>query len=470
MARLLFYFSFICSSMLWSKANSDQRYSLETRYAEVPVTHFEWLSQMKTFKLRYLVNAKNFERTGPIFVYVGGKGDISVYAQNSGFIFDISKTFNAMIVFIEHRYYGQSLPFTNESFSLDNLKYLTTREVLADVMLVVNLLKKSTYDNAFATETPPIVAFGSGYSGALAAWLRMKFPYMFLGAVASSAPMAFGSSVQNCECFYDVVTKSYEKFGSEQCVKTIKLGWDVVINLARSKLGLDFISSTWKLCRRLSSTDDVERLLEWLSNIYIRLSLSNYHYPTEYFRSLPAFPLKVFCDKLTTSFFNDTRGLIEFFGQALQVYTNYSGKAACNEFEELSDYVFNYQQCTELVMPKCSIDSDMFINKPWNYKNFSMECKNRFGISNPNEDWITLFYGGRNLKYYSNIVFGRGDMDAYGCYGINGNVSSTIWTLDVADGPHHAEMRNWDVSDNNYIILARKTYVQAIKNWLNMFP
>ena len=35
----------------------------------------------------------------------------------------------------------------------------------------------------------PVFAFGSPYSGMLSGWLRIKFPHVFAGLVASSAPI-----------------------------------------------------------------------------------------------------------------------------------------------------------------------------------------------------------------------------------------------------------------------------------------
>ena len=47
---------------------------------------------------------------------------IESFAENTGFMWDIAEEFKAMLVFAEHRYYGDSLPFGEESKSKDPTK------------------------------------------------------------------------------------------------------------------------------------------------------------------------------------------------------------------------------------------------------------------------------------------------------------------------------------------------------------
>ena len=49
-------------------------------------------------------------------------------------MWDIAEEFRAMLVFAEHRYYGESLPFGNQSSSQDPGKvgYLSSSQALAD--------------------------------------------------------------------------------------------------------------------------------------------------------------------------------------------------------------------------------------------------------------------------------------------------------------------------------------------------
>ena len=48
-------------------------------------------------------------------------------------MWDIAPQFEAMVVFAEHRYYGNSLPFGKESYvDAAHLTYLTSGQALAD--------------------------------------------------------------------------------------------------------------------------------------------------------------------------------------------------------------------------------------------------------------------------------------------------------------------------------------------------
>lgn len=57
-------------------------------------------------------------------------------------MWDIAPQYKAALVFVEHRFYGKSLPFANDSFSaLRNVGYLSSEQALADFADVISFLK-----------------------------------------------------------------------------------------------------------------------------------------------------------------------------------------------------------------------------------------------------------------------------------------------------------------------------------------
>jgi hypothetical protein len=84
--------------------------------------------------MRYLVDMTYWdEQTGPIIFYSGNEGDIWTFFENSGFMTTtLAKEFNALVVFAEHRYFGQSMPFGDQSFDKPNLVYLTVEQTMMD--------------------------------------------------------------------------------------------------------------------------------------------------------------------------------------------------------------------------------------------------------------------------------------------------------------------------------------------------
>lgn len=81
------------------------------------VDHFSYANN-DIFKQRYLISTKHWQQNGPIFFYAGNEGDIMAFANNTGFMWEYAPQFKAMVVFMEHRYYGESMPYGKNSFKV----------------------------------------------------------------------------------------------------------------------------------------------------------------------------------------------------------------------------------------------------------------------------------------------------------------------------------------------------------------
>ena len=126
----------------------------------------------------------------------------------------LKKKGGALLVALEHRFYGKSQP-TGE-LTVESLRYLTSDQALADAARFVGEVaaafglagtqtdaangrqsalsflvgKKNNEKNPRVKKIfPRVVAFGGSYPGMLAGWLRMRYPHLVVAAVASSAPV-----------------------------------------------------------------------------------------------------------------------------------------------------------------------------------------------------------------------------------------------------------------------------------------
>ena len=91
---------------------------------------------------------------------------------------------NALIIALEHRYYGDSLPFRQESFETSNMKYLSSKQALRDIAFFIEQVKRNKWYNI--SDQNKWITVGGSYSGALSAWFRAKYPHLTVGAIASS--------------------------------------------------------------------------------------------------------------------------------------------------------------------------------------------------------------------------------------------------------------------------------------------
>lgn len=96
---------------------------------------------------------------------------VLLYVNATGLMWENAKEFGAMLIFAEHRYYGESLPFGADTFK--HMQWLTTEQALADYASLIYDLKSKR-----SLEDVPVIGFGGSYGGMLGAWGRLKYPHV----------------------------------------------------------------------------------------------------------------------------------------------------------------------------------------------------------------------------------------------------------------------------------------------------
>jgi hypothetical protein len=147
------------------------------------IDHFDRASGQ--FGQRYWIDSQYAQgENAPVLYHICGEGD----AEQGYFLNDNAiawaKVLGAHLVYLEHRYYGKSLPFSD--LSTEHLKYLTLGNVIEDLATFQKwVTAKSGWKGKW-------ISLGGSYSGTLSAIYRQKHPELVVGALASSAPMISG--------------------------------------------------------------------------------------------------------------------------------------------------------------------------------------------------------------------------------------------------------------------------------------
>ncbi|XP_043481876.1 lysosomal Pro-X carboxypeptidase [Leptopilina heterotoma] len=443
------------------------QYQYQINYFESRVDHFSF-AENATYKMRYLVNDTwQKGNDAPIFFYTGNEGFIEVFAENTGFMWDIAPKFGALLIFAEHRYYGESLPFGNKSFSdAKYLGYLTSEQALADYVDLIGFLKSQP-----GNKNSPVIVFGGSYGGMLSAWMRMKYPHIVQGAIAASAPILQFTGHTDCEAFARIVTSDF-RAGNPTCPKLIRKAWSAIANITANAEGLKWLSETWKLCEPLKNLTQVVNLKNWLIDVYGNLAMVNYPYETKFLAPLPANPIFEVCKYLKDDNLSGKPLLLSLF-KALSVYTNSTGETKCNRIDDASPQLgasgWNFQACTEMVMPMCSDGiNDMFEPTPWNIKEYSDDCYKNFQVR-PQSNMACNEYGCSHLSTATNIVFSNGLLDPWSSGGVLTNISSSTVAIIIPEGAHHLDLRGKNPKDPFSVIEARKVERYSIRIWIDEY-
>ena len=136
------------------------------------------------FNQRYWVVDDYFDsKNGPVFMYLYGQAACQGIDQKRKWILTLAQKTKGLILILEHRFYGESLPFGSFSFKIENMRILTTTQALSDIANFIESVKSSNLHNVGQN---PWIIVGGSYAGALSAWFRYKYPHLVIGSVASS--------------------------------------------------------------------------------------------------------------------------------------------------------------------------------------------------------------------------------------------------------------------------------------------
>ncbi|XP_022753784.1 lysosomal Pro-X carboxypeptidase-like [Durio zibethinus] len=429
---------------------------LQTFYYTQTLDHFNYRPESYvTFQQRYVMNFNYWggaNGSAPILAYLGAEGPLDDDLAVIGWLNDNAIHFNALLVYIEHRYYGKSIPFRSKEEAFKNastLGYFNSAQAIADYAEIIMHIKKK-----LRALYSPVIVIGGSYGGMLASWFRLKYPHVALGALASSAPILYFDKITPTGAYFSVVTKDFREV-SETCYQTIRKSWSEIDKIASQPLGLSTLSSKFQTCNPLT---DSSELKDRLGLMYV--SAAQYNQP-------PMYPVTVVCGGIDGSEKEDI--LSKIFAGVVA----YRGNRSCyinpptNESETKG---WRWQTCSEMVIPIGIGKNTMFQPDPFDLNSFTKECKKFYGVP-PRPHWVTSYYGGHDIKlilqrFGSNIIFSNGLRDPYSRGGVLENISESILAVSTANGSHCLDILPERETDPEWLIRQRKIEVKIIKGWM----
>mmetsp|Transcript_8029 Transcript_8029/g.11883 ORF Transcript_8029/g.11883 Transcript_8029/m.11883 type:complete len:629 (+) Transcript_8029:96-1982(+) len=447
-----------------------------------------------TFQQRYFVNTDHWDKKGPILLYAGNEANVEVYINATGFMWENAPSLHAALLFIEHRYYGQSIPFDlplddpNYDFRKDEdkLQFLTVEQALADYASILTHFKQDC--NA---EDCPVIVLGGSYGGMLAAWFRLTYPHLVDGAIAASAPLlAFLEDVPSAfghgESYWQIVTSdASEKGGSApECSSNVREAFQALFHLADQSQGLETLTNIFHPCQPFQSMQDVHKLSLYHLNAWDSMAMGNYPYPSNYLIyqqtndasiQLPAFPVRAACNHMSGAFnHNDTARLLSALRDAGNVYYNATGTEHCFDLPEDVNFdgIWDYQFCTELLPQETCFKRDgihdMFWSFDLNHSLITEHCVKSFPASSgPNWSWMKDMFQEVEQKL-TNVVLTNGAYDPWTAGGIlPPGLSESVPSFMIEEGAHHLDLMFSDLEhDPISVVNVRKMEMEYIRKWI----
>lgn len=436
---------------------------IEFQWFEQKLDHFN-STEKRTWKQRYWTEDKYWKVGQPIFVQFGGEGPISSAYVDSFQMANYGKEHGALLVAVEHRFYGGSKPLP--SLSTANLHYLSVDQALADFNHLILTLKEK-----LNSTQSKVVVFGCSYMGNGAAWFQMNYPETVVGAVASSAPV---EAVVDMVTYLEQVGESIrERFG-QSCDDTFKEATQMIADMA-SKSEFKKIEKAFNVCSGISLSEP-KNLQTFFSEI-----IENVMGVVQYVNEGRGMNIKQMCEivestedplegfvKLTNEFTGGECLDVDYHSM-LQVYRNEDQSA-----RSASGRAWIWQTCTEFGYFQ-STDSTAQPFSPGNllpvqyYIDLCTDLYDRrFNVSENVRKTNEKYHGNKlTPSLIQNTVFDNSVLDPWHTLSIQKPVSESVplYLYDVQG--HCAAIRATKSNDPPSIVKVRKNIAANINHWLS---
>lgn len=236
----------------------------------------------KTFLQQYEIIDHYYKPGGPVMFYQGAEAPLLCLEHGS--LLEYAKELGALVVALEHRYFGSSCPYglnysEINTWTPSELKALTLDNVLHDSIRFLTWLKESDP----RIKDAKVLADGGSYGAILVALLRIWFPDMIYGSLASSIPTYAFATDPNDETVFgwaDWANAMYYD-ASITAASKIRAAMDEIRGRLQSGQ-FDGLEQQLHLCSAPNSTVQSYDVLRRIADSYVRnvqYNVESYNYP-----------------------------------------------------------------------------------------------------------------------------------------------------------------------------------------------
>jgi len=456
-----------------------------------PLPDAQWFQQQldhlnvrdpRTWQQRYWVSWEHYNPGGPILLMIGGEGEENPAWLRAGALAEYGKQHSAAMFILEHRYYGQSRPMPD--LSVKNLAWLSSHQALADLATFIEDM------NQQHNLTGPWVAIGGSYPGSLAGWLRLKYPHLVTGSVASSGPVFAKPDFFE---YLEVVSTAL-KSETEACSEAVSVALDKISFLTSHRVGWSMLTKLFNLCLPFDgkSKANIATLVETL--------IGNIETVVQYNKDRQGFEGgkwgNVTTGTICNIMSNETEGseLQRFakintlslkMADAKCLDVDYNNKVAMLRNTNYTDPTSRvpgdvgnrpwfYQTCTEFGWYQSSNQPNYPFGTSFPVDFFVKMCSDVFGpkfnldLLQRGIDLTNMEYGSLNISV-SNVVFVHGSLDPWHALGITKDVSEKAPAIIIKGTSHCSNLYPESSDDPDVLKEARKKIGDLIGMWIKSY-
>lgn len=430
----------------------------QPQYFTQTLDHFDATST-RSFQQKFYVNDSFFDPSHPrVLLFLGGEGPLGPSAVSGHFVLSsYAQQVSALLVSLEHRFYGESLPVDS---SPTDIQFLSSKQAIEDVSVFHDYFGKLRN-----VQSAPWVVAGGSYSGALAAWTREKLPSMFVGAIASSGPVF--ASVDFPQ-YLEVVARSV----GPTCAAVMQKANLMIESLLQTRTGMQHVSQKFNTCTPITPSSSANDLATFFSNLLdnpsgvVQYSDDNNNYQP--------FDIRGMCSILTDKSYADPLSAFAAFTLQYNEITgagctgvSYADMIAETKQWPNAGLSWTYQTCTEFGWFQTGESRQQPFSSRVSLQWFLQQCQDLFNIV-PAPDFATKtndYYGGRSIAS-SDVVFPFGSVDPWHAMGIiSPPVSPDSVSLYMNGTAHCADLYPARSEDLPALTATRATELKLLAKW-----